>query len=244
MEPGLQGRPLGPDGMQGRGGTLRVFLHYLHRQRILPTDLSRAVPRRTGVLVGDAAARHHLGRGRARAGRGGSPDARGETRLRHLVVTGDLRTPRPRGRVVAPRRHRLASRADARDGSEEWALNDLSAGDYRRSRPRGLLEGWTAVGGRSADLPQGARAVYALAVFGDRDACPVITCTSPVSPRHGRAPTRFATPASSVWSPRTCRSRSSAITWGIAAADSTQVYGKVAVHLSRQLALGDGEEAL
>src|SRR6266487_4340807 len=28
-------------------------------------------------------------------------------------------------------------------------VSDLSAGDHRRSRPRGLPEGWTAVGGRS-----------------------------------------------------------------------------------------------
>jgi len=46
LEPGLQGKPLGPDGMQGRGGTLRLFLRYLHREGILSTDLSRAVPRR------------------------------------------------------------------------------------------------------------------------------------------------------------------------------------------------------
>ena len=31
---------------------------------------------------------------------------------------------------------------------------------------------------------------------------------------------------------------------GHRSADSTQVYGKVAVHLLRQLALGDGEKAL
>ena len=31
---------------------------------------------------------------------------------------------------------------------------------------------------------------------------------------------------------------------GHRSADSTQVYGKVALHLLRQLALGDGEEAL
>jgi integrase len=47
-EPGLRGIRLGPDSMQGRGGTLRVFLRYLHRQQLMTTDLSRAVPRRRG----------------------------------------------------------------------------------------------------------------------------------------------------------------------------------------------------
>jgi integrase/recombinase XerD len=77
MEPGLQGRPLGPDGMQGRGGGAA---------RVSPLPPSTAHPANgsqsrgsaaTGVSTGDAAARHHLGRGRARAGRGRSPDARG-----------------------------------------------------------------------------------------------------------------------------------------------------------------------
>lgn len=47
-EPGLRGKPLGPNGMQQRGGSLRVFLRYLHRQRVLSADLSRAIPRRRG----------------------------------------------------------------------------------------------------------------------------------------------------------------------------------------------------
>lgn len=35
---------LGPGSVKLRSGTLRVFLHYLHRQGIIPTDLSQAVP--------------------------------------------------------------------------------------------------------------------------------------------------------------------------------------------------------
>jgi site-specific recombinase XerD len=35
-------------GMQGCTGTLRVFLRYVHRQGIIPTDLSRSVPRGRG----------------------------------------------------------------------------------------------------------------------------------------------------------------------------------------------------
>jgi site-specific recombinase XerD len=34
-----------PPGRQGRAGALRVLLRYLHRQRILASDLSRAIPR-------------------------------------------------------------------------------------------------------------------------------------------------------------------------------------------------------
>ena len=45
QEPGVRGARLGPSSMQGRGGALRVFLRYLHRQRVLAMDLSRAVPR-------------------------------------------------------------------------------------------------------------------------------------------------------------------------------------------------------
>lgn len=36
---------LGPGGVQGRSSTLRTFLRYLHRQGLIATDLSRAVPR-------------------------------------------------------------------------------------------------------------------------------------------------------------------------------------------------------
>jgi site-specific recombinase XerD len=38
-------KSLGPAGMQDCTGALRVFLRYLHRQNIMPTDLSRALPR-------------------------------------------------------------------------------------------------------------------------------------------------------------------------------------------------------
>jgi site-specific recombinase XerD len=47
-EPGLRGKALGPNGMQQRGGTLRVFFRYLHRQRVVSADLSGAIPRRRG----------------------------------------------------------------------------------------------------------------------------------------------------------------------------------------------------
>jgi len=39
-------RTLGPDAIKPVGGTLRVFLRYVHRQRLVPTDLSGAVERR------------------------------------------------------------------------------------------------------------------------------------------------------------------------------------------------------
>lgn len=39
---------LGPGGMSGRSGTLRVLLRYLHRQEAISTDLARAVPRGRG----------------------------------------------------------------------------------------------------------------------------------------------------------------------------------------------------
>lgn len=39
---------LGASGMQGCTGTLRVFLRYVHRQDIIPTDLSRSVTRGRG----------------------------------------------------------------------------------------------------------------------------------------------------------------------------------------------------
>jgi len=39
---------LGPGGMRGRSGTLRVLLRYLHRQGVIATDLGCAVPRGRG----------------------------------------------------------------------------------------------------------------------------------------------------------------------------------------------------
>ena len=39
---------VGPAGMQGCTGSLRVFLRYLHRQGVISTDLSRSVPRGRG----------------------------------------------------------------------------------------------------------------------------------------------------------------------------------------------------
>jgi integrase/recombinase XerD len=36
---------ISPEGRQGRAGVLRVLLRYLHRQRLLTVDLSRAIPR-------------------------------------------------------------------------------------------------------------------------------------------------------------------------------------------------------
>lgn len=39
---------VGPSAMQGCTGILRVFLRYLHRQGMIPTDLSRSVPRGRG----------------------------------------------------------------------------------------------------------------------------------------------------------------------------------------------------
>ncbi|MGQ0736227.1 MAG: tyrosine-type recombinase/integrase [Acidobacteriota bacterium] len=47
-EPGLRGKALGPTAIQQRGGTLRVFFRYLHRQRVVSADFSRAIPRRRG----------------------------------------------------------------------------------------------------------------------------------------------------------------------------------------------------
>ncbi|EWS65225.1 Tyrosine recombinase XerD [Hydrogenophaga sp. T4] len=41
-------KTVGPAAMQGCTGTLRVFLRYLHRQEVIATDLSRAVPRGRG----------------------------------------------------------------------------------------------------------------------------------------------------------------------------------------------------
>jgi site-specific recombinase XerD len=41
----VESAQLSPAGVTARSGTLRVFLRYLHRERFIATDLSRAVPR-------------------------------------------------------------------------------------------------------------------------------------------------------------------------------------------------------
>jgi site-specific recombinase XerD len=197
-EPGLRGTRLGPDSMQGRGGTLRVFLRYLHRQQLMATDLSRAVPRRRGYRQATL------------------PRAITWGEVERVLAVADRRTPVGKRDyaillLLATYGLRAKDVASLRLDDVDWPRAQI----HVRARKNGhstLYPLATGVGDALVDYLQSGRASVA-----DRQIfltgrsrrlrpcrvrrsrrVPVITCTSLVSQRRGRAPTRFATPASSV----------------------------------------------
>jgi integrase/recombinase XerD len=243
MEPGLQGKPLGPDGMQGRCGTLRVFLRYLYRQSVVPTDLSRAVPRRRTyrqATLPRAITWADVQRVLA------VPDRRAPVGKRDYAILLLLATYGLRAREVAA-----------------LLLDDI---DWRRAQ----LHVSARKNGHSSTYPLSATVGDAIVDY-LKSGRPSVTdrhlflrVIAPFTPFPSSA---IATRASQylhtagVEAPRagshtfrhTCVQRlvEGDVPFkvigdyvGHRSSDSTQVYGKVAIHLLRQLALGDGEEVL
>jgi site-specific recombinase XerD len=243
LEPGLQGKPLGPDGIQGRGGTLRVFLRYLHRQGVLSTDLSRAVPRRRAyrqARLPRAITWSEVERVLA------VPDRRAPIGKRDYAMFLLLATYGLRAREVAALQlddvdwHRAQLHVGARKNGHS-TLYPLSATvgdaivDYLRS-------GRPSVSDRHMFL-------RTIAPFTPLPCSAIATRASHYLHVAGVAAPR----AGSHTFRHTCVQRlvDANVPFkvigdyvGHRSADSTQVYGKVAVHLLRQIALGDGEEAL
>jgi site-specific recombinase XerD len=243
LEPGLQGKALGPDGMQGRVGTLRVFLRYLHRQGVLSTDLSRAVLRRRAYRQASlprAITWSEVERVLA------VPDRRAPVGKRDYAMLLLLATYGLRARDVAAlqlddvdwRRAQIHVRARKNGHSTLYPLS-ATVGDaivdyLRCGRP--------AVTDRHIFL-------RVIAPFTPLPCSAIATRASEYLSRAGvRAPR-----AGSHTFRHTCVQRlvdadvpfkTIGDYLGHQRADSTQVYGKVAIHLLRQLALGDGEEAL
>jgi len=243
LEPGLQGKPLGPDGMQGRVGTLRVFFRYLHRQGVLSADLSRAVPRRRAY------------------GQASLPRAITWSEVERVLAVPDRRAPvgkRDYAMLLLLATYGLRAR--------EVAALQLDDVDWRRAQihVRARKNGHSTlyplsatVGDAIIDYLKSGRPsvtdrhifLRAIAPFTPLPCSAIATRASEYLCRAGVEAPR----AGSHTFRHTCVQRlvDADVPFktigdyvGHQRADSTQVYGKVAIHLLRQLALGDGEEAL
>ncbi len=243
LEPGLQGKPLGPDGMQGRVGTLRVFLRYLHRQGVLSTDLSRAVPRQRvyrQASLPRAITWSEVERVLA------VPDRRAPVGKRDYAILLLLATYGLRAREVAALQlddvdwHRAQLHVGARKNGHS-TLYPLSATvgdaivDYLRS-------GRPSVADRHIFLrtiaPFTALPCSAIATR----ASEYLHRAGVEAPRAGSHTFRHTCVQRLVDADVPFKTISDYV--GHQRSDSTLVYGKVAIHVLRQLALGDGEEAL
>ena len=243
MEPGLQGRPLGPDGMQGRGGTLRVFLRYLHRQRILPMDLSRAVPRRRGYRQATL------------------PRAITWGEVERVLAVVDRRTPvgkRDYAILLLLATYGLRARevASLRLEDIDWPRAQMHVTARKNGHstiyPLATTVGHALVDYLKAGRPSVAdRQIFlrAIAPFTPLPSSAIATRASHylhvagvVAPRAGSHTFRHTCVQRLVDADVPFKVIGDYV--GHRSADSTQVYGKVAVHLLRQLALGDGEEVL
>ena len=243
MEPGLQGRPLGPDGMQGRGGSLRVFLRYLHRQRILSMDLSRAVPRRRGYRQATL------------------PRAITWAEVERVLAVVDRRTPVGKRDyaillLLATYGLRAKDVASLRLEDIDWPRAQMHVTARKNGHstiyPLATTVGHALVDYLKAGRPSAAdRLIFlrAIAPFTPLPCSAIATRASHYLHVAGVAAPR----AGSHTFRHTCVQRlvDADVPFkvigdyvGHRSADSTQVYCKVAVHLLRQLALGDGEEAL
>jgi site-specific recombinase XerD len=242
-EPGLRGTRLGPESMQGRSGALRVFLRYLHRQQLVATDLSRAVPRRRGYR-------------QARLPRAITWDE-----VTRVLAAVDRRTPvgkRDYAILLLLATYGLRARdvASLRLDDIDWSRAQLHV-TARKNGHSTLYPLAAGVGDALVDYlkagrpPAADRQVFlrALAPFTPLPAHAIASRASHylqaagvAAPRAGSHTFRHACVQHLVEADVPFKVIGDYV--GHRSADSTQVYGKVAVHLLRQLALGDGEEAL
>jgi site-specific recombinase XerD len=242
-EPGLRGTRLGPDSMQGRGGTLRVFLRYLHRQQLLATDLSRAVPRRRGYRQATL------------------PRAITWGEVERVLAVVDRRTPVGKRDyaillLLATYGLRAKDVASLRLEDIDWPRAQMHV-TARKNGHSTIYPLATTVGHALVDYLKSGRPsvadrpifLRAIAPFTPLPCSAIATRASHYLHLAGVAAPR----AGSHTFRHTCVQRlvDADVPFkvigdyvGHRSADSTQVYGKVAVHLLRQLALGDGEEVL
>ncbi len=243
-EPGLRGKCLGPASMQGRGGALRVFLRYLHRERILTADLSRAVPRRRGhrqAALPRAITCDEVQRVLAVVDRR-APIGKRDYAILLLLATYGLRA-----REVA------ALQLDDID----WPRGQLHI-TGRKGGHSTIYPLSTAVGDAIVDYLQHARPSTVVDrhlffttlgpfvplqfhVIASR-ASQYLHAAGVAAPRSGSHTFRHTCVQHLVEADMPFKVIGDYV--GHRRAESTQVYGKVAIHLLRQLALGDGEEAL
>jgi integrase/recombinase XerD len=234
---------LRPGGIQGRSGTLRVFLRYLHQQGVIPTDLSRAVPR--GRTYRQAAI----------------PRAIPWAEVQRVLEVVDRRAPlgkRDYALLLLLVSYGLRAREVA-----ALQLEDL---DWHQAQLRVSAR----KGGHSTIYPLSATVGEAIIDYLSFARPPVadrhlfLTTKTPFVPLHhyvvsGRAGVYLR--AAGIQVPRagshtfrhTCVQRlvESDVPFKIIGdyvghrrEESTLVYGKVALHRLRQLAIGDAEEAL
>ena len=230
-------------GMQGCTGTLRVFLRYLHRQGIIPADLSRAVPR---------------GRGYKQAS---LPRAIAWSDVQRVLDAVDRRS------AVGKRDYALLLLLVSYGlRAREIAVMQLDDLDWKQAQ----LRIPTRKGGHSTLYPLSATVGEAIIDYLRAGRPPVddrhlfLVTRMPYSPMsHWTVSKRVASRlrAVGVQVPRagshtlrhTCVQRlvESNVPFkvigdyvGHRREESTLLYGKVALHRLRQLAIGDAEEAL
>jgi len=232
-----------PGGVQQRSGVLRTFVRYLHRQDLIPTDLSRGIPR--GRQYRHAAVPRSITWAEVRrvleAVDRRTPVGKRDYALLLLLVTYGLRA-----REVA------ALQLDDIDWQREQIHVIARKGGHSTVYPLS-----TTVGEALVEYLQQARpAVSDRHVF--------LATMAPFAPLRphvisGRAAHHLQAAGVDVPRPgshtfrHTCVQRLVDADFpfkvigdyvGHRTQEATQVYGKVAIHHLRQLALGDGEEAL
>lgn len=241
-QPGVLGKALGPNSMQQRGGTLRVFFRYLHRQDLVSADLSRAIPRRRGYRQASlprAITWHEVERVLASVERR-TPHGKRDYAILLLLATYGLRAREvaaltlddvdwSRGQIhISARKNGHSTIYPLATGVGEALV------EYLKVRP--------AVPHRQIFLRAMAPFTpLAFQVISTR-ASHYLRQAGVKAPRAGSHTFRHACVQRLVEADLSFKAIGDYV--GHRSADSTQVYGKVAVHLLRQLALGDGEEAL
>ena len=241
-EPGLRGKALGPTAMQQRGGTLRVFFRYLHRQRVVSADLGGAVPRRRGYRQASL------------------PRAITWTEVERVLAAVERRTPhgkRDYAILLLLATYGLRAREVAALALDDvdWTRAQLHI-SARKNGHSTIYPLATSVGDAIIEYlkvrpPVADRLIFlramapftplAFHVISSR-ACHYLQRAGVAPPRAGSHTFRHACVQRLVEADVSFKAIGDYV--GHRSADSTQVYGKVAVHLLRQLALGDGEEAL
>ena len=241
-EPGLRGKVLGPTAMQQRGGTLRVFFRYLHRQRVVSADLGRAIPRRRGYRQASL------------------PRAITWSEVERVLAAVERRTPHGKRDyaillLLATYGLRAREVAALTLDDVDWTRAQLHI-SARKNGHATIYPLATSVGDAIVEYlkvrpPVPDRLIFlramapftplAFHVISSR-ACHYLQRAGVAPPRAGSHTFRHACVQRLVEADFCFKAIGDYV--GHRSADSTQVYGKVAVHLLRQLALGDGEEAL
>lgn len=241
-EPGLRGAPLGPTAMQQRGATLRVFFRYLHRQRVIPADLSRAIPRRRGYRQASL------------------PRGITWTEVERVLAAVERRTPhgkRDYAILLLLATYGLRAREVSALTLDDidWTRGQIHI-NARKNGHSTIYPLGTGVGNALVDYLKVRPAVHdrqiflrAMAPFTPLDfhvissrACHYLRRAGVEPPRAGSHTFRHACVQRLVEADLSFKVIGDYV--GHRSGESTQVYSKVAVHLLRQLALGDGEEAL